>query len=81
MNDLSINKCIKLLKENVKDEYAQTYLKGIEQAIDEAGTLGLASQLNYVLANSQKWKGIDAAEVKSFVRTWIKDATSKVTKN
>lgn len=71
---MDINKAIQLMKENVKNEYAQGYLASLEDAI-EGGTEGLAVQLMYVLENTRGWRGETAREVKAFVRNWIKEKT------
>ena len=68
----TIKEAIKSLKDNCKDEYAQAYLKALPEVIEEDGKNGLVSQMRYVLANTQRWKGPEASQVKKFVNSWIK---------
>lgn len=70
---LTLDECIKIMKIEVEDEYAQHYLNVIEEAIEESGTEGLGIQLLYVLENCKQWKGSVAREVKAFIRNWIKE--------
>jgi hypothetical protein len=70
---MSINDCIRLLKDNVKNKYAQAYLQNLPDAIDQGGTSGLCVQLLYVLDNAKDWKGDDAKKVKAAVRKWVKE--------
>jgi hypothetical protein len=71
--NLCLDECIRIMKVEVEDEYAQHYLNAIEEAIDEGGTEGLGIQLLYVLENCKQWKGPVAREVKAFIRNWIKE--------
>jgi hypothetical protein len=73
----NINEAIKIMKEKCTDVYAQAYLEAIPVAIDEEGKNGLIYQLRYALANTQDWKGIEATQVKKFIRNWLRN-TSKV---
>lgn len=70
---MNINECIKIMKSEVKDAYAQSYLDAIPQSIEEYGKEGLRVQLLYVLENCRSWKGEQAREIKKFARKWIKD--------
>ena len=70
---MDLNYCIRMLKENVKNPFAQEYLKTIDDAIDDAGTEGLAIQLMYILENSRGWRGEEARKVKKFIREWVKE--------
>lgn len=71
-NALNLNDCIQIMKDNVKNKYAQQYLDTIESAIDTDGTEGLKVQLLYILENSKGWRGEQAREVKKFIKKWIK---------
>lgn len=67
---MNINDCIRIMKDKVKDPYAQTYLQAIPDSIDEGGSEGLRVQMLYVLNNCRTWRGEEAREVKAFVRKW-----------
>jgi hypothetical protein len=70
---MTINDCIRLLKSNVTNKYAQAYLKTLPDAIDQGGTSGLCIQLSYILDNAKEWKGTEARQVKMIIRKWIKE--------
>ena len=53
--------------------YALTYINAIPLAIAEYGEHGLQSQLNYVLANLNGWRGEKAKESKAIIKEYIKD--------
>lgn len=81
---MNLNTAIHIMKNKVKDPYAQAYLKVLDESIEDGGTVGLAKQLNYVLVNLNSWRGLEAKEVKTFVKNWVKekldDEYNKVTK-
>lgn len=70
---MNINRAIAIMKRELKDEYALSYLDSIEKSIDEDGIHGMAIQLKYVLVNAKKWTGKEATAVKKFVRAWVKE--------
>ena len=50
--------------------YALTYIHAIPNAIEEYGGEGLQSQLNYVLANLNGWRGETAKESKAIIKKY-----------
>ena len=50
--------------------YALTYIHNIPLAIAEYGGEGLKSQLNYVLANLNGWRGEKAKESKTVIKKY-----------
>ena len=50
--------------------YALTYIHAIPNAIAEYGGEGLQSQLNYVLANLNGWRGETAKESKAIIKKY-----------
>ena len=77
---MSINTCIKIMKEEVKDQYAQSYLNAIPDVIDKDGMVGLVNQMRYVLENSKAWRGKQATAVKTEVKEWIAKHDAQTTK-
>ena len=53
--------------------YALTYIHAIPNAIAEYGGHGLQSQLNYVLANLNGWRGETAKESKAVIKKYAKE--------
>jgi hypothetical protein len=70
---MNINTAIKIMKEKVTNQYAQSYLHSIPKAIDEGGVQGLCTQMKYILENTKTWRGSEAKDVKEFVKQWIKE--------
>ena len=50
--------------------YALTYIHAIPNAIEEYGGEGLQTQLNYVLANLNGWRGETAKESKAIIKKY-----------
>ena len=50
--------------------YALTYIYAIPNAIEEYGGEGLQSQLEYVLANLNGWRGETAKESKAVIKKY-----------
>ena len=71
---MNINEAIFIMRHEVQDKNARAYLEDIDESVSEYGTIGLATQLNYVMCNLATWKGQTAREVKAFVKTWVKEA-------
>lgn len=71
--DLTIDKAIQIATREVKDPYAQTYLRAIPRAIEEGGEEGLEVQVLYAFSNTSSWRGETAREVKTFVKSWLKN--------
>jgi hypothetical protein len=69
---MNINDAIKIMKDEVTDVYAQAYLNALPIVIEDDGMRGMCIQLKYVLENVKSWNGSNAAEVKKFVKSWIK---------
>jgi hypothetical protein len=69
---MNINLAIKIMKEEVKNPYAQSYLNALSDAVSDHGTDGLITQLMYILDNCRSWRGPKAKQVKDFVKDWIK---------
>lgn len=77
-NKMTLNRAVMIMKEKIKDRYAQAYLQAIDDAVSDHGTEGLTIQLMYILENSSGWRGPEAKEVKNFVKEWIKNKYGKV---
>ena len=68
----NIDEAIAIAKREVKDPYAQTYLRAIPTAIEEFGEEGFEVQVLYAFSNTTSWRGETAREVKAFVKSWLK---------
>ena len=78
---MTVDEAIKTARENVQDEYAQSYLQAIPQAIEAGGDDlineaddALKVQLLYALNNMKGWRGDLARETKAVLKKY---ATSK----
>lgn len=69
---MNIDDAIKIATREVKDPYAQTYLKAVPKAIEMFGTDGLKTQLLYAVSNMQSWRGETARRVKAIIRKFAK---------
>lgn len=74
---MNINDAIKIAIVNVKDPFAQTYLRAMPKAI-EYGLDGLSTQLCYALSNMKTWRGETARSVKIVMRKFIKTTNSNI---
>lgn len=70
--NLTIDTAIQIAQREVKDPYAQTYLRAMPRAIEEGGEEGFEVQVVYAFANTSSWRGETAREVKAFVKSWLK---------
>jgi len=74
-----LNEAVKTAIAEVKDGYAQTYLRSIEKAILHGIQIGRTSkkavqvQLLYILSNLQTWRGENARECKPSLRSMKKN--------
>lgn len=68
----TIDQAIKIAKAEVKDQYAQAYLKAIPEAIESFGTNGFETQILYAFSNMAHWRGDVARETKQFIKQWLK---------
>jgi hypothetical protein len=74
---MTLTEAIKNAKENVKDEFALTYLNAIPEAIEFGGNCldktaeeSLKFQLLYALCNMHHWKGSLARESKKVIKNY-----------
>ena len=70
---MDLDTAIKTAKSEVKNPYAQAYLKAIPDSIEMGGSLGNAKsalkvQLLYALNNMSGWRGSVAREVKAVMK-------------
>lgn len=69
---MTIDEAIAKAKAECKNEYAQTYLQSIPEAIEEYGENGFDIQLLYAYSNMTYWRGPIAKEVKAVFKTYLK---------
>jgi hypothetical protein len=70
---MDLKQAIQRIKKNSTDPYVAEYINAIPDVIEEDGTQGLLVQLEYILSNLSKWKGLEAKETKDFIRQWVKN--------
>lgn len=61
------------MKKQVQNPIAKAYISDISGAIENGGVYGLLVQMEYIIANTNTWRGEDAREVKTYIRQWIKE--------
>jgi hypothetical protein len=69
---MTLDQAIQIALKEVKDGYAQTYLRNIANAIEMSGTKGLKVQLLYALNNMKTWRGEQARQVKQVMKNYAK---------
>lgn len=70
---LTVDQAIQVAKKECKNEYAQSYLKAIPEAIeyrDGEAVNALQVQLLYALNNMKYWRGPRAKEVKRILKSY-----------
>jgi len=70
---MTFDEAIQIAKKEVKDINARVYLNAIPRAIEEFGFEGLHTQILYAISNMGTWRGEKAREVKSVLKTWLKE--------
>lgn len=71
----TVDQAIKIAKEECKNEYAQSYLNAIPEAIEYRNgeaVNGLKVQLLYALNNMRSWRGEKAREVKRILKEYVR---------
>jgi len=69
-HQIDIDKAIRIATAEVKDPYAQTYLRAMSKAI-EFGQEGFQTQLLYALSNMRSWRGELARQVKASIKNYL----------
>jgi len=69
----TVQDAIKVAKAEVKNPYAQAYLKAIPDAVEHYGTDGFKTQLLYVMSNLAGWRGENARRCKGILKAYLKD--------
>jgi hypothetical protein len=72
MFDVLLKEAIETAKKECKNEYAQTYLRAIPEAIEMHGTEGFDVQLLYALSNMNTWRGETARDKKAIIKAYLK---------
>lgn len=68
---MNLKEAIKIMKDEVKSEYALAYIKELDDVIDHDGMHGLLVQIRYIKENLKGWRGENARAVKLFLTKWI----------
>jgi hypothetical protein len=69
---MNLKEAVKIMKAEVKNEYALAYIKSLDDVVDHDGMHGLVVQVRYIKENLKGWRGENAREVKAFLTEWIK---------
>jgi hypothetical protein len=70
---MTLKEAIRIMKEQVKDEYALGYIVALDGAIEEDGMKGLVAQVRYIRENIRYWRGGKSKEVRAFLDGWLRD--------
>jgi hypothetical protein len=65
---MNIKDAIKIMKFSIKNEIAKAYLHSIEE-----NSKDLTKNLSNIIHYSSSWKGPQATNIKTYVKTWIRE--------
>jgi len=81
---MTIDEAIAIMKSEIKDPYAKSYLDALPDAVEFGGNHidytakeALEVQLRYVLCNTATWRGENARVCKKFLRDWLKQCSDE----
>ena len=68
---MNLKQCISIMKKEVKNKFALSYIMSLDEIIEKDGMHGLFIQIKYIKENIKGWRGGSSTEVRRFLKEWI----------